>query len=73
MKVLQVLRKNSVNPQHINQLRYELLRIDSNKTGTVTSKVFKDIFRELNIRMPSDDQRMLYDFLRIPSRGAHDR
>jgi hypothetical protein len=64
--VLQVLRKNSVHPQHINQLRYELQRTDAGRSGFVTSKLFKDIYRELNIRMPSDDLKMLHDFVKVP-------
>ena len=67
VKVLQILRKNAVHPQHINQLRYELLRTDPGRNnGYVTPKLFKEIFRELNIRMPSDDQKVLCDFVRVP-------
>lgn len=74
MKVLQILRKDSVHPQHINQLRYELLRTDAGRNGYVTHKLFKEIFRELNIRMPSEDQKVLFDFVRVPqARGAHER
>ena len=51
-RMLGLIRKNHVNPQLLNMLRYELFRIDVDRTMLIASKTFKDIYRNLNIKMP---------------------
>lgn len=64
-RVLQLFRKNHVEPQLVNMLRYELYRIDTDRTMVVPSKTFKDVYRSLNIKMPLEDFNLLIEYMKV--------
>lgn len=64
-RVLQLFRKNHVESQLVNMLRYELYRIDTDRTMVVPSKTFKDVYRNLNIKMPLEDFNLLMEYMKI--------
>ena len=46
-------------------MRYECYRFDTGSKDVMLGKQFKDIYRHFNIRMSVEDQRLVYDFLKI--------
>jgi len=64
-RVLQLFRKNHVQPQLVNMLRYEVYRIDTDRTMVIPSKTFKDVYRNLNIKMPLEDFNLLIEYMKI--------
>ena len=68
-KMLGIMRKNHVDPQLLNTLRYELYRLDQDRTLLVPSRTFKDLYRNLNIKMPLDDFNFFVEFMKLNARG----
>ena len=46
-------------------LRYEVFRIDVDRTMLIASKTFKDIYRNLNIKMPQEDFNFFIEFMKM--------
>ena len=46
-------------------LRYEVYRIDTDRTMVIPSKTFKDVYRNLNIKMPLEDFNQLMEYMKI--------
>jgi hypothetical protein len=46
-------------------LRYEIFRIDGDRTMLIASKTFKDIYRNLNIKMPLEDFNFFIEFMKM--------
>lgn len=46
-------------------LRYELFRIDVDRTMLIPQKTFKDVYRNLNIKMPLEDFNFFLEFMKI--------
>ena len=46
-------------------LRFELLRLS--KSDHVTMKLFREVFRAINVRMPMAEQKVFQEFLMLPS------
>ena len=63
------MRKNHIDPQLMNMLRYELFRLDVDKTMLIPSKTFKDIYRNLNIKMPLEDFSFFIEFMKLNARN----
>jgi hypothetical protein len=56
-------------------LRYEIFRIDVDRTMLMPSKTFKDIYRNLNIKMPLEDFNYFIEFMKLnakPYREEYD-
>ena len=56
-------------------LRYEIFRIDVDRTLLMPSKTFKDIYRNLNIKMPLEDFNFFIEFMKLnakPYREEYD-
>ena len=64
-RMLGIIRKNHVDPQLLNMLRFELYRIDQDRTMLIPSKTFKDIYRNLNIKMPLEDFDFFVEFMKL--------
>ena len=64
-RVLQLFRKNHVEPQLVNMLRYEVYRMDTDRAMIIPSKTFKDVYRNLNIKMPLEDFNLLMEYMKI--------
>jgi len=62
-----MFKKNKVSPQIINGLRYEANRFDSNKTGMILGKKFKDIVRHFNLKISNQDKSLFFKFLQFNS------
>ena len=46
-------------------MRYEAYRADQNCRDWMFGKQFKDIYRNFNIRMSVEDQKFVYEFLKM--------
>lgn len=68
-RMLGILRKNHIDPQLLNMLRYELYRLDTDRTMLVPSKTFKDIYRNLNIKMSLEDFNFFMEFMKLNARN----
>ena len=66
--MLGIIRKNHIDQQLLNMLRYELFRLDQDKTMLVPSKTFKDIYRSLNIKMPLEDFNFFVEYMKLNAR-----
>jgi hypothetical protein len=44
-------------------LRFSAQRVDSQGTELLPGKVFKDLYRHVNIRMAAQDEVIFFDFL----------
>ena len=53
----------------MNMLRYEIYRIDLERTMLLPSKTFKDIYRNLNIKMPIEDFNIFMEFMKLNARN----
>lgn len=74
-RVLSIIRKNHIDQQLFNMLRYEIFRIDVDRTMLMPSKTFKDIYRNLNIKMPLEDFNYFIEFMKLnakPYREEYD-
>ena len=60
MLLVEMLRSCSVSPQQINLLRYEIMR--TSRSTVVTQKLFREVFRAINIRMPMFEQKVFLEF-----------
>lgn len=60
MSIIEMLRACNVSPQQINQLRYEIQR--TSRSNVVTQKLFREVFRNINIRMPVFEQKAFLEF-----------
>ena len=63
------MRKNHIDPQLMNMLRYEIYRIDQDRTMLIPSKTFKDVYRNLNIKMPLEDFNFFIEFMKLNARN----
>ena len=63
--VLQLLKKYKVSPQVVNGVRYEMFRYDTARNNLIYGKQFKEIYRQFNIRMTVEDQKYVYEYLRL--------
>lgn len=66
--MLGIIRKNHIDPQLLNTLRYELYRLDQDRTMLCPQKTFKDIYRSLNIKMPLEDFNFFIEFMKLNAR-----
>ena len=46
-------------------LRFSAQRVDSQGTELLPGKVFKDLYRHVNIRMAAQDEAIFFDFLQL--------
>lgn len=53
-------------------LRYELFRLDQDRTMLLPQKTFKEIYRNLNIKMPLDDFNFFVEFMKLNARPYRD-
>jgi hypothetical protein len=63
--VLSKVKDYKINPQLLNGVRYETYRLDTGCKDWMFGKQFKDIYRNFNIRMSVEDQKLVYNFLRV--------
>ena len=61
-----------MDAQLLNMLRYELFRIDQDRTMLVPQKTFKDIYRNLNIKMPLDDFNFFVEYMKMNAKPYRD-
>lgn len=54
-EIIFLLIQNAINPQKINAIRYEMLRIDFQKTNIILGKDFNKIFRKFNLKIGTQD------------------
>lgn len=54
-EIILLLKQNAINPQKINAIRYEMLRIDSKKTNIILGKDFSKIFRKFNLKIGTQE------------------
>lgn len=71
-RMMGIMRKNHVDPQLMNMLRYETYRIDQDRTMLLPSKTFKDIYRNLNIKMPLEDFNFFIEYMKLNARNFKD-
>lgn len=64
-KMIGIMRKNHVDPQLMNMLRFEIYRLDTDRTMLIPSKTFKDVYRNLNIKMPLEDFNFFIEYMKL--------